>query len=82
MKKISIPEISEKLAMPLSAIASPQRIAILLAIGRGEACVWMAAGIYLSASDGASQSGYFAGSPRRTLRLLQTEECDLSGPDP
>ncbi|MBP6180237.1 MAG: winged helix-turn-helix transcriptional regulator [Anaerolineales bacterium] len=39
MKKISIPEISEKLAMPLSAIASPQRIAILLAIGRGEACV-------------------------------------------
>lgn len=39
MKKTSIPEISEKLAAPLSAIASPQRIAILLAIGKGEACV-------------------------------------------
>jgi len=39
MKKNSILEISAKLATPLSAIASPQRIAILLAIGRGEACV-------------------------------------------
>ena len=39
MKKTSIPEISEKLAAPLNAIASPQRIAILLAIGKGEACV-------------------------------------------
>lgn len=39
MKKLSIPDLSEKLATPLSAIASPQRIAILLAIGNGEACV-------------------------------------------
>lgn len=39
MKKPSIPEISEKISMPLTAIASPQRIAILLAIGKGEACV-------------------------------------------
>lgn len=39
MKKPSIPNLSEKLAAPLSAIASPQRIAILLAIGKGEACV-------------------------------------------
>ena len=39
MKKTSIPNLSEKLAAPLQAIASPQRIAILLAIGKGEACV-------------------------------------------
>ncbi len=39
MKKSSIPDLSEKLAAPLQAIASPQRIAILLAIGKGEACV-------------------------------------------
>jgi DNA-binding transcriptional ArsR family regulator len=39
MKKPSIPEISEKISTPLAAIASPQRIAILLAIGYGEACV-------------------------------------------
>ena len=39
MKKTSIPDLSEKLAAPLQAIASPQRIAILLAIGKGEACV-------------------------------------------
>ena len=39
MKKLSIPDLSEKLAVPLQIIASPQRIAILLAIGRGEACV-------------------------------------------
>ncbi len=39
MKKSSIPEISEQIAAPLAAIASPQRVAILLAIGRGEACV-------------------------------------------
>ncbi len=39
MKKASIPVLSEKLAAPLQAIASPQRIAILLAIGKGEACV-------------------------------------------
>jgi DNA-binding transcriptional ArsR family regulator len=39
MKKPSIPEISEKISTPLAAIASPQRIAILLAIGTGEACV-------------------------------------------
>jgi ArsR family transcriptional regulator, arsenate/arsenite/antimonite-responsive transcriptional repressor len=39
MKKTSIPALSEKLAAPLQAIASPQRVAILLAIGKGEACV-------------------------------------------
>ena len=39
MKKSSIPDLSEKLAAPLQAIASPQRIALLLAIGKGEACV-------------------------------------------
>ncbi|MBE0670522.1 MAG: winged helix-turn-helix transcriptional regulator [Anaerolineales bacterium] len=39
MKKRTIPDLSKKLAVPLNAIASPQRIAILLAIGTGEACV-------------------------------------------
>jgi DNA-binding transcriptional ArsR family regulator len=39
MKKQSLPQISEQIAAPLEAIASPQRIAILLAIGSGEACV-------------------------------------------
>ena len=39
MKKPSILQVSEKIAEPLQAIASAQRIAILLAIGMGEACV-------------------------------------------
>lgn len=39
MKNPSITQISEQIAAPLTAIASPQRIAILLAIGKGEACV-------------------------------------------
>jgi len=39
MKKQTILQISEQIAVPLSIIASPQRIAILLLIGRGEACV-------------------------------------------
>lgn len=39
MKKSPIPHISEQIAAPLAAIASPQRVAILLAIGTGEACV-------------------------------------------
>ncbi|HUE98944.1 MAG TPA: metalloregulator ArsR/SmtB family transcription factor [Anaerolineales bacterium] len=39
MKKQSISQISEQIAAPLAAIASPQRIAILLLIGKGEACV-------------------------------------------
>ncbi len=39
MKKLSIPQISDQIASPLEAIASPQRIAILLALGQGEACV-------------------------------------------
>jgi len=39
MKKTSLPKISEQIAAPLIAIASPQRIALLLAIGKGEACV-------------------------------------------
>jgi ArsR family transcriptional regulator len=39
MKKQIIPQLSEQIAAPIDAIASPQRIAILLAIGQGEACV-------------------------------------------
>jgi ArsR family transcriptional regulator len=39
MKKQSLVEISEKISAPLIAISAPQRIAILLAIGTGEACV-------------------------------------------
>jgi len=39
MKKQTLLQISEQIATPLTAIASPQRIAILLAIGTGEACV-------------------------------------------
>jgi ArsR family transcriptional regulator len=39
MKKQSISQVSEQIAAPLTAIASPQRIAILLLIGKGEACV-------------------------------------------
>lgn len=39
MKKQSIPQIAEQIAGPLEAIASAQRIALLLAIGNGEACV-------------------------------------------
>lgn len=39
MKKQSLDKISQQIAAPLEAIASPQRIAILLAIGNGEACV-------------------------------------------
>lgn len=39
MRKQTIFQISEQIAAPLEAIASPQRIAILLGIGKGEACV-------------------------------------------
>jgi ArsR family transcriptional regulator len=39
MKKLSIPTIAEQIAAPVAAIASPQRISILLAIGQSEACV-------------------------------------------
>jgi DNA-binding transcriptional ArsR family regulator len=39
MKKQSLVQISEKVAAPLQVIASPQRMAILLAIGSSEACV-------------------------------------------
>ncbi len=39
IKNPSFLQLSEQIAAPLAAIASPQRIAILLAIGRGEACV-------------------------------------------
>ena len=39
MKKLTIPQISEQIAAPIQAIASPQRIAIILLIGKGEACV-------------------------------------------
>jgi ArsR family transcriptional regulator len=39
MKSPTIPQLSEQIAAPIEAIASPQRVAILLAIGQGEACV-------------------------------------------
>ncbi|MBP9675160.1 MAG: helix-turn-helix transcriptional regulator [Anaerolineaceae bacterium] len=39
IKKKSILEVSEPIADSLSAISSPQRIAILLTIGNGEVCV-------------------------------------------
>jgi DNA-binding transcriptional ArsR family regulator len=39
MKQKSISQLSEQIAEPLESIASPQRVAILLAIGQGEACV-------------------------------------------
>jgi len=39
MKKLPVLQISKQIATPLSTIASPQRIAILLLIGKGEACV-------------------------------------------
>lgn len=39
MNKKPLIETSKKIAASLSAIASPQRVAILLAIGNGEACV-------------------------------------------
>ncbi len=39
MKNQYLTQISEQIAIPLTAIAAPQRIAILLAIGQGEACV-------------------------------------------
>ncbi len=39
MKKQNLPHIAKQISAPLEAIASPQRVAILLAIGKGEACV-------------------------------------------
>jgi ArsR family transcriptional regulator len=39
MKNQTIPHLSEQIAAPIEALASPQRVAILLAIGQGEACV-------------------------------------------
>lgn len=39
MKKSPIVDLSKKIAAPLTALSSHQRIAILLAIGTGEACV-------------------------------------------
>jgi len=51
MKKQSLPQISEQIAAPLTAIAAPQRIAILLLIGKGEACV-----CHLEASFGWRQA--------------------------
>lgn len=39
MKHQTISQLSEQIAAPIEAIASPQRVAILLAIGKGEACV-------------------------------------------
>ena len=39
MKKQSLIQLSEKIFEPLEALASPQRIAILLVVSAGEACV-------------------------------------------
>lgn len=39
MNKQSLPQMAEEIAAPLGAIAPPQRIAILLALGKSEACV-------------------------------------------
>lgn len=39
MKKLPIFQISKQIAVPIESIASSQRVAILLAIGKGEACV-------------------------------------------
>jgi DNA-binding transcriptional ArsR family regulator len=39
MKHQTLPQVAEQIASPLGAIASPERVAILLAIGKGEACV-------------------------------------------
>jgi len=39
MKKQLIVQISKQIAAPLAAISSPQRLAILLLIGKSEACV-------------------------------------------
>lgn len=39
MKKLALVQISEEIFKPLEALASPQRIAILLVISVGEACV-------------------------------------------
>jgi len=39
MKKLPVLQVSKQIAAPLAAISSPQRIAILLLIGKGEACV-------------------------------------------
>jgi len=36
---LTIPQVSEKIGAVLQAIGSPARVAILIAIGRGEACV-------------------------------------------
>ncbi len=38
-ENIKIPQLSEKIADVLQAISPPARLAILIAIGRGEACV-------------------------------------------
>ncbi len=39
MLNMDIPQVSQKIAEVLQAISPPARIAILLAVGRGEACV-------------------------------------------
>jgi ArsR family transcriptional regulator len=39
MKNQTIHQLSAQIAAPIEAIASPQRVAIVLAIGQGEACV-------------------------------------------
>jgi DNA-binding transcriptional ArsR family regulator len=39
MKQQTIPQLSEQIAAPMDTISSPQKIAILLAIGLDEVCV-------------------------------------------
>ncbi|HXF85474.1 MAG TPA: metalloregulator ArsR/SmtB family transcription factor [Anaerolineales bacterium] len=39
MKRPNLPQLSQQIAALFSTLASPARVAILLAIGRGEACV-------------------------------------------
>jgi DNA-binding transcriptional ArsR family regulator len=39
MERQSFHQISKQIAHPLESMASPQRMAVLLAIGQGEACV-------------------------------------------
>ena len=51
MKRQSLSQISKELASLLSAIASPERITLLLLIGKGEACV-----CHLEAASGWRQA--------------------------
>jgi DNA-binding transcriptional ArsR family regulator len=88
MKKPSIPQLSEQIAAPLTSIASPQRIAILLAIGNGDACVchleaalgWRQA--YISQHLMAlRKADILQGRREGRYVILPIEKRLLSGPD-